>query len=279
MAPRTAFGAAEFPECVTEPRGLYISRATGKARGAMKYFPRERWDAVAPGQRVALDPLGRQRRQPSRHEQLECRLPPDRTYAGSAGHPDDAHHSRHARGFRQRHRPRLVRHDVPLLRLRAAERGHSGLSRRTLEGLPSGGMPVPVHRFGLDDETDYSPSQARAIMADDFALQSGRAMTDADWSVPNPADGVPRMRIFGVGRPMTFPLAPEWFVTSEGSHLDARSVPISYSVVDGALPAGLSLDAATGVISGTPSVVSRNVRTCRRILRSGRCRSRYGRRM
>ena len=126
--------------------------------------------------------------------------------------------------------------------------------------------PVPVSRNGLT-YVDYTDAEGVAIIADDVLARHGIALRSTD-AGSGAADtlayagrmrGVPRMRRFPVGSPMSFPLAPEWFVKSGApteSHLSPATIPTAYSIVSGTPPTGVTLDPVTGVLGGTPSQAS-----------------------
>ena len=251
-------------ECVTVPRNLYVSRASGKTRAGMKYFP----------ENVGM---------PSLQDSASPWVPWTGNGTGRDGNPSGQNcwnAAYRTLGTNQALIPILAMHLIPGARAVFANsvvldwydmfyryvvatgaeftKGMPEFDREFWRRYRSKGAPVAACRLGLDDETDYSITEAAAIMSDDYAAEAGRPMTAADWEGAPPS-GVPRIRTFRLGTPMSWPLGPEWFVDKVKlvvSLLDPVTIPTSYAVVSGKLPAGVVLNAATGVLSGTPTEAS-----------------------
>ncbi len=98
---------------------------------------------------------------------------------------------------------------------------------------------LPLFRGEIVRAPETSPGQARINCADARKRQLDTKLVGADSSAS--------LKLMCVGTDGTLASSIKW-----GNEFNVP--PLTYSISDGALPAGLALDPATGVISGTPAI-------------------------
>ena len=122
----------------------------------------------------------------------------------------------------------------------------------------STGAPVAANNLGLT-YIDKTGAEVVSLMAKDWFFYYGTTLTLDNYASAirtGGIEGIAKMRSYPTGAFMSFDLKPEWYDIAGTSDLNAATIPTSYTLVSGSLPTGLTLNATTGVISGTPTAPS-----------------------
>jgi hypothetical protein len=142
----------------------------------------------------------------------------------------------------------------------------------------NGGLPTGL---SLTSTGVISGTPTTAGTYDFFLELSDQNPPSAAWCVPKTAEQPfrlsidPRVIVTTPSAPagtvgVAYNLALQAQMMSAPNQLAAPSSPLTWSVVSGTLPAGLALDAATGVISGTPTAEGSSLATFKAALVDGR---------
>ena len=142
----------------------------------------------------------------------------------------------------------------------------------------NGGLPTGL---SLSSTGVISGTPTTAGTYDFFLELSDQNPPSAAWCVPKTAEQPfrlsidPRVIVTTPSAPagtvgVAYNLALQAQMMSAPNQLAAPSSPLTWSVVSGTLPAGLALDAATGVISGTPTAEGSSLATFKAALVDGR---------